>query len=269
MRRFIKKLLGTLIGLGLLLSCASCLHAQNPPAPAAKSHAAKHPKTKTPTGCGPTCGSERWPVKTLTDKDAAAVNLTPDTTKTVADLNAVPAPTTSSQDTRLDATEKLTFKVHARLVGYKQEFDPTSTKPNKGDRDFHIVIADLHDPTKTMVVEIPDPACGGVCASPQLQKISDARKEFASKFPSDPPDKDFKVVQGNVEVDVTGVGFFDFAHGQTGLAKNCVELHPVIAISFAQSGPFSAKIDRAAEPPKHPKAFYSCIPQGGGSTPHP
>ncbi len=211
-------------------------------------------------------------MKTLTDEDAATVNLNPDTAKTVADLWAVAAPTTSSEDTRLNATEKQAFKFRARLVGYKKEFDPSSPKANKGDQDFHIVIADLQDPSKTMVVEIPDPTCGGVCASPQLQKISDARKEFASKFPSDPPDKDFRVVQGHVEVDVTGVGFFDFSHGQTGLAKNCIELHPVIAIRFAEPGPFTAKIDHAAQPPKHPNAWYACIPKGSsrhGSTPHP
>jgi hypothetical protein len=270
MRRLVTKLLETLIALGLLLSCARCVHAQNATGRATTPHAAKRPRTAQT--CGPTCGLERWQVKTLTDKDAAAVNLNPDTSKTVADLYAVPAPTTSSEDTRLNATEKMAFTVRARLIGYKEEFDPNSASANKGDRDFHIVIADLQDPSKTMVVEIPDSTCGGVCASPQLQKISDARKEFASKFPNDPPDKDFRVVQGNVEVDVTGVGFFDFAHGQTGLAKNCVELHPVIAISFAQPGPLSAKIDHAAQPPRHPNTWYKCIPKahsGGGSTPHP
>ena len=47
-------------------------------------------------------------------------------------------------------------------------------------------------------------------------------------------------MQGDVEVDVTGVGFFDFAHGQVGLAKNCVELHPVLDINFTRAGPFEA-----------------------------
>jgi len=75
--------------------------------------------------------------------------------QTVAGLVALPAPTTNSETSRLNSTERTTFKVHARLVGYKIEFDP---KANTGDHDFHIVIADLEDPTKTMVVEIPDPS---------------------------------------------------------------------------------------------------------------
>ncbi len=33
-------------------------------------------------------------------------------------------------------------------------------------------------------------------------------------------------------VTVEGVGFFDFLHGQTGVADNGVELHPVLDIEF-------------------------------------
>jgi hypothetical protein len=35
-----------------------------------------------------------------------------------------------------------------------------------------------------------------------------------------------------VPVMVTGLGFFDFAHGQRGVAPNAIELHPVIGIVF-------------------------------------
>jgi hypothetical protein len=31
---------------------------------------------------------------------------------------------------------------------------------------------------------------------------------------------------------VTGVGFFDRIHGQTGVAPNGIELHPVLDIQF-------------------------------------
>jgi hypothetical protein len=30
---------------------------------------------------------------------------------------------------------------------------------------------------------------------------------------------------------VTGVAFFDFDHGQTGVAPNAIELHPILAFS--------------------------------------
>jgi hypothetical protein len=52
-----------------------------------------------------------------------------------------------------------------------------------------------------------------VCASPKLAEIKAARSDFPTHFPGAPPESGFKVVQGNVEVDVTGMGFFDFAHG--------------------------------------------------------
>ena len=36
----------------------------------------------------------------------------------------------------------------------------------------------------------------------------------------------------NVPVQVTGVLFFDFLHGQTGVAPNGIELHPILQITF-------------------------------------
>src|SRR5258708_39414836 len=37
-----------------------------------------------------------------------------------------------------------------------------------------------------------------------------------------------KLTRHTVKVQITGVGFFDFLHGQTGVAKNGFELHRVI-----------------------------------------
>ncbi|HEX4713356.1 MAG TPA: hypothetical protein VH164_00350, partial [Ktedonobacteraceae bacterium] len=41
----------------------------------------------------------------------------------------------------------------------------------------------------------------------------------------------------NVPVTVTGVGFFDFLHGQTGVAPNGIELHAVLDVQFGSGGP--------------------------------
>jgi len=91
------------------------------------------------------------------------------------------------------------------------------------------------------------------------------RSDFPTHFPSAPPESEFKVVRGNVEVDVTGVGFFDFAHGQTGLAPNCIELHPVLALEFSSPGPFQAIANLQARPRTHPRSFYHCIPEAAHS----
>jgi hypothetical protein len=40
----------------------------------------------------------------------------------------------------------------------------------------------------------------------------------------------------NVPVTVTGVGFFDFLHGQAGVAPNGIELHAVLDVQFSPSG---------------------------------
>jgi hypothetical protein len=38
-------------------------------------------------------------------------------------------------------------------------------------------------------------------------------------------------------VTLRGLGFFDFAHGQDGVAPNAIELHPVISIEFGGQAP--------------------------------
>src|SRR6266852_1734153 len=188
-----------------------------------------------PRACGSKCGTERWGVKTMTDQGANQVDSTA-VPNTVAALYAITAPSTNPNMSRGDE-EKKQFTVRARLVGYKIEFDPNATK-NPGDRDFHIVIADLQDPTKTMVVEIPDPRCAGVCSSSQLDRIKQARQTFTQATLNHPPSKSFIALQKDVEVEVTGPAMFDFEHGQTGLAKNCIEIHPVLEFKFITPGPY-------------------------------
>ena len=238
----------------MLAATVSAAFAQQNAAPSTTtSHKAARPtRPRSPraSGCGQQCGTERWPVKTLTDQDAGQVNFSP-VEKTVVELTSIQAPARGAQNSRLDDTEKQTYKVRAKLVGFKLETD----------RDFHIVIADLQDPNTTMVVEIPDPVCSGVCSSPKLEEIKSAREKFPAPFPNAPPHQEFAVVQSAVEVEVTGVGFFDFAHNQTGLARNCVELHPVLDVHFIGQGPFEAKHDPAAQPRSHPRNWYKCIPK--------
>jgi len=45
------------------------------------------------------------------------------------------------------------------------------------------------------------------------------------------------LVQANTPVILRGLGFFDFAHGQDGVAPNAIELHPVISIEFGGQAP--------------------------------
>jgi hypothetical protein len=175
------------------------------------------------TTCGLHCGTERWPVKTLSDRDRGKVNFTPED-KTVDWLVNQTRPRNPPEDSRISPIETQVFQVTAKFVGFKQETD----------HDFHIVIADLQHPDETMVVEIADSACGGACASGHTKDFDAARQKVVSKYGQ--PARRFRRLGQPVKVTVVGVGFFDFKHGQTGVAKNAIELHPVLNLDF-QGGP--------------------------------
>ncbi|HEY6406677.1 MAG TPA: hypothetical protein VIY29_04325 [Ktedonobacteraceae bacterium] len=82
----------------------------------------------------------------------------------------------------------------------------------------------------TMIAEIADPTCVG-SSSPLLPSIQKARSEFDAQYTAT---SSFQTA--NVPVTVTGVGFFDFLHGQTGVAPNGIELHAVLDVQFGSGG---------------------------------
>ncbi|MGH6656516.1 MAG: hypothetical protein ACRDVE_15080, partial [Actinocrinis sp.] len=169
------------------------------------------------------CGVERWSVKTGTDADRALINLNSTTNTTIASLASLPAPSSLPSNNRVQPTETTVFRVQATLTEYKLE----------ADSDYHLVLSDGSG--HTMIAEIPDPNCVG-STSPLASSVTKARGEFDAKYTVS---TSFKTA--NVPVTVTGVGFFDFAHGQTGVAPNAIELHSVLDIQFGSgSGGCSA-----------------------------
>lgn len=167
------------------------------------------------------CGTERIQVKTLTDPDAPYVHLNP-TATTVEYLRSLPVPkgyNRFNDASRYDA-EKQVYAVQARIIGFKLE----------SDRDFHIVISDPFHANETMIVEPPDPAC------PLSQKDGDAGhfagvRALMVKCFGQPTSK-FRRLEGKPLAVFTGVGYFDPIHGQTGVAPNGVELHPLLRLQF-------------------------------------
>jgi len=75
-----------------------------------------------------------------------------------------------------------------------------------------------------MIVEFPSPAC---TADATLRK---ARADFLKLVPHRPLPRYSKLVKP-IPVHLVGVPFFDKLHGQTGVAPNGVELHPVLSIT--------------------------------------
>ncbi len=160
------------------------------------------------------CGVERWSVKTGTDADASKINLGSTTSTTIAFLAGLSAPSTLPANNRIAPTEETVFQLQVTLVEYKLETDS----------DYHLVLSD--NSGHTMIAEIPDPACVGA-GSPLLSAITASRNTFNGKFT---PTSSFKTA--NIPVTLTGVGFFDFLHGQTGVAPNGIELHAVLRVNF-------------------------------------
>ncbi len=193
-------------------SSAAIVHPQQPQLQGDRSEAADQ------EALNGSCGVERWSVKTGTDVDAGLINLQSTTQTTVASLTSLSAPTTLPANNRIQPTETTVFQLHATLTEYKLE----------GDSDYHLVLSDGSG--NTMISEIPSPSCVG-SSSILLSGIQNARSEFDARYTTT---SSFQ--PANVPVTITGVGFFDFLHGQTGVAPNGIELHAVLDIQFGTGG---------------------------------
>ncbi len=170
--------------------------------------------------CGEKCGVVRWPVKSLSDTTVTNINFTPKR-KTVRWLVNTTPPGKKPSKTRINGLEWINFRVKAVLVGYKKSPD---------DNDFHVVIKDLQT-SETMIVEFKDPACSGVCDSRFITDMQKGRDDFLNSAPVQErgrPTSSFKRLSKRVIVELIGIGFWDHIHGQIGVARNGIELHPVI-----------------------------------------
>lgn len=162
------------------------------------------------------CGQERWPVKTLQDPDAKLIIFTPIETTVHALREPKPPGNLRAINPKVRlAPEKQVYTVHALLIGFKKE----------GDSDYHLVLADPVDRKKTMIAEIPALNCASKKYAVQFIAAAKLIESLGHATPK------FKTLVKPVPVTVTGVFFFDFIHGQTGVAPNGAELHPVLKIS--------------------------------------
>lgn len=176
-----------------------------------------------PPTCAPykppslSCGSERWEVKVGEDYAAAcAIRIDAPTASTIDALTSIPHPASLPSTSRVAPTETTEYVLHdVVLTGYVHETDS----------DYHLV---LQDPSsgRTMIAEIPDPACVPSSGdwSPLIiaaRKTMDAKLRVSTTFTTT-----------SMTISVRGIGFFDTPHSQRGLAPNAIELHPVLGICF-------------------------------------
>jgi hypothetical protein len=180
-----------------------------------------------PTGaqgstCGTSCGVERWHVKTMSDPYASQVNRHVQLTTVDTLIHAaVPSGLSSSSDNvRFAPWELQAVRIRATIVGWKTETD----------NDYHIVVSDMTNPSETMIIEPPSSACSGACSSGYGSLYQSARNAFVACLGS--PPSSFTAPGKTVVADITGIPMFDLLHGQTGVAPNGIEIHPVMSVAF-------------------------------------
>jgi len=144
-----------------------------------------------------TCGSERWLVKTLQDHP----RLLSAQATTVAHLVALTRP--SPFPTTRTPFERHIYSVAAAVTLVRSE----------ADQDLHLV---LQKGAAHMIAESPTvPACTVNASATRRQQMASARTK----------------VRLCAKARVVGVAFWDFKHGQTGVAPNAIELHPILGFT--------------------------------------
>jgi hypothetical protein len=139
------------------------------------------------------CGTERWTVKTLQDRP----RLLSVQTTTLQFLVTRPAPHALPY-TRLPF-ERHVFQVTATVTEIRPE----------DDGDLHVI---LRDGRFHMIAEAPSLGCISRAKLVRRVQMLAARR----------------AVRVCRRARITGVAFFDYLHGQTGVAPNAIELHPIL-----------------------------------------
>jgi hypothetical protein len=178
------------------------------------------------------CGVERWSVKTGTDSQAPSINLSTYISTTIYNFWSSTAPSSLPANSRIAPRELNQYRVSGTLTKYKRETDS----------DYHLVIQDGSG--RTMIVEIPSINCVGG-GSPFGSGISHARAQFDARLTATTTMK-----TTSIPVTIKGIGFWDFLHGQTGVAPNGIEVHPVLDITFnsAKTGDEDVSVPEAQLP---------------------
>ena len=159
------------------------------------------------------CGVERWAVKTCTDADTTHVNFYNIIQSSIAYQRSLPVQPTLPPNNRL-LLEDTVYSIDCRLTQYKLE----------DDGDIHCVIVDANN--QSMVSEICDPSCPGIINTSRYGMLSALRTWFVNNYH---PTTSWQYP--NINIRITGVGFYDFLHGQTGIPPNGREIHPILTMS--------------------------------------
>jgi len=168
-------------------------------------------------------GVWRWPIKTLGDRPKLT------TIKHEVQVSQLwglaPDGPLNKTMPRAPGLETTIYTVTATLL-YARHVDdePNENGKGGGDQDYHLVIGDPKDPSKTMIVEFPDPHCTKGATAYRRAQMAHARAAFDAACHGAPRHK-FANLSGTATI--TGVGFYDEPHAN-GRSLHGVELHPVL-----------------------------------------
>ncbi|MEP6710859.1 MAG: hypothetical protein ABJA37_00505 [Ferruginibacter sp.] len=161
------------------------------------------------TKCG---GEEHWEQKVLIDPAADSINFNIKAA-TIKQLLAI--------DTKLPVNKykesKPRMEIEKQIYEIKHCFVTDILREN--DNDLHLVIED--GAGNHMIAEVPDASCPAAQASDWSGNFEEVRADiltYANNY-------------RHYLFTITGVLFVDKSHGQTGVAPNSIELHPIIAFT--------------------------------------
>ncbi len=165
------------------------------------------------------CGEERWDVKTLSDNDTVLIKFNKVVKTNIHEQASLPKPGKIKRDLPRQSSETEVFSIECYILGFKRE----------KDMDIHIVIKELNS-EETMVAELPSPWCPEIEATSRSKTFQKVNEWFLNNIGK--PGERYKTLRKPIPVTITGMGFFDFVHGQKGMAANGREIHPVIKIAL-------------------------------------
>lgn len=169
--------------------------------------------------CNAQCGEERWSVKTLSDPDTTLIDFDNIVKTTVSEQAHLPKPDKIHKKMPRLPSETTVYSLDCYILGFKRE----------KDMDIHIEIRDMNT-NETMVAELPSPYCPEVDSTSHAKEYVKVNNFLLKNIGK--PTSQFHNLQKPVAVTITGIGFFDFIHGQKGVAPNGREIHPILSMDF-------------------------------------
>ena len=167
-------------------------------------------------------------MKTLMDPQAASLPTAPTATTVDALISNAAPQDAANLAHRVPPFETTLWTLRVLLLGYRLE----------ADSDVHLILADPSNPLHTIIGEIPASFCTDSSRAPAFSQARESIVAIGAAHSTlrwcEHVGKrwcwlDYRGAHPPL-VRISGYGFFDTPHSQTGASSNNAELHPIIKI---------------------------------------